>query len=73
MWKILLVLVMAIPPAWGITLEMSLGVTKFSRQSDGIWYQEGFPHELKVTSLSGGIRLMSEKSLGGCAGAGWVG
>jgi len=47
--------------------EISLGMTNFKHQDNGIWWQDGpeFPHELKMTSptvaigLKGGIPLLS--------------
>jgi hypothetical protein len=37
----------------------SIGVTHFNSQHNGIWYQKGLPHTLKLTSASYGLEWMS--------------
>jgi hypothetical protein len=35
--------------------EVGVGVTYFEKQDDGNWYQESFPYNLDMTSISGSI------------------
>lgn len=41
-------------------LELSLGVTHFTPQSNGIWYQEGFNYKLGLTSPAVGVKLLTD-------------
>lgn len=40
-------------------ITASIGVTHFNSQHNGIWYQKGLPHTLKLTSASYGLEWMS--------------
>ncbi len=43
-------------------LELSVGVTAFRQQDNGIWYQEGFDHSLKLKSAAYSAKLFTKKS-----------
>lgn len=38
-------------------IQVSGGVTQYTKQSDGFWYQEGFSHTIKQTTPAGSIGL----------------
>lgn len=46
-------------------IDINLGATHFSHQSNGFWYQEGFPYDLRLNSPSVSLKLFTEKSESG--------
>jgi len=48
-----------------LDLELSIGITKFQQQTNGIWYQEGFDHSLKLKSASYSAKIFSHPSANG--------
>jgi len=51
-------------------IKLDLGLTQFTSTANGNWYQKGFPHTLRLTSLSGSIKLYTDKYDGWQVGIG---
>lgn len=43
-------------------IMLDLGATHFSQAGNGIWYQEGFPYDLHMTSPSVALKYYTDKS-----------
>jgi hypothetical protein len=41
-------------------IEVSVGVTQFTQQTNGFWYQEGFPHKLQLTSPAASVKYYTD-------------
>lgn len=54
-----LVSLSATSSAFAGEITATIGVTHFNSQHNGIWYQKGLPHTLKLTSASYGLEWMS--------------
>lgn len=46
-------------------VKIDLGVTQFSKIENGNWYQNGFAHTLRLTSLSASLKVYTDKSANG--------
>lgn len=51
--------------AHGYEVKADLGVTQFTQAANGFWYQDGFPHTLRLTSPSASLKLYSDRSADG--------
>lgn len=49
-------------PAHAVDLELGFGETHYIKQPNGIWYQEGFPYELELTTVSNSIGISGERN-----------
>jgi hypothetical protein len=47
--------------AFAQEIKLDLGLTQFTSTANGNWYQKGFAHTLRLTSLSGALKLYTEK------------
>lgn len=57
MFKRLLLLIGVLPLLAHASVTALIGGSHFTPHSDGVWYQEAFPYELKLTSPSLGLRI----------------
>jgi hypothetical protein len=44
-----------------LALQIGIGITQFGHHSDGIWYQQAFPHDLNTRAESISIGLANDK------------
>ena len=49
-------------PADAVDIELGFGQTRYVEQPNGIWYQEGFPYQLELTTVSNSIGISAERN-----------
>jgi hypothetical protein len=59
------VLALASTFASAVEFKLDAGVTKFTSQSCGFWYQCDAPHTLRLNSLSASLKVYTDKSIDG--------